>query len=62
MAKTFAVAVLIATVFCFSTLAQATDFFSVEGKVYCDTCRVQFETKISEPLAGINSLSQIFLC
>ncbi|KAE8723479.1 Alg9-like mannosyltransferase family isoform 1 [Hibiscus syriacus] len=26
--------------------------FIVEGKVYCDTCRVEFETRISEPLKG----------
>ncbi|XP_023886608.1 olee1-like protein [Quercus suber] len=55
MAKTCAVAALIATIFCFSpllNLAQATsETFFVEGKVYCDTCRVQFETKISQPLA-----------
>ncbi|KAK7857016.1 anther-specific protein lat52 [Quercus suber] len=60
MAKTCAVAALIATIFCFSpllNLAQATsETFFVEGKVYCDTCRVQFETKISQPLAGIYRL------
>ncbi|CAH9147599.1 unnamed protein product [Cuscuta epithymum] len=26
--------------------------FNVEGKVYCDTCRVQFETRISQDLPG----------
>ncbi|XP_019176533.1 PREDICTED: anther-specific protein LAT52-like [Ipomoea nil] len=26
--------------------------FTVEGRVYCDNCRVQFETKISESLKG----------
>lgn len=26
--------------------------FIVQGKVYCDTCNVQFMTKISEPIAG----------
>ncbi|OIS99019.1 anther-specific protein lat52 [Nicotiana attenuata] len=26
--------------------------FDVEGKVYCDTCRVQFETKLSENVEG----------
>lgn len=65
MAKTCAVAALIATIFCFSSflnLAQATsETFFVEGKVYCDTCRVQFETKISQPLAGNLSQKNVFL-
>ncbi|KAK8643738.1 hypothetical protein V6N13_013018 [Hibiscus sabdariffa] len=26
--------------------------FIVEGKVYCDTCRIEFETRLSEPLKG----------
>ncbi|KAK4344577.1 hypothetical protein RND71_034753 [Anisodus tanguticus] len=28
------------------------EVFDVEGKVYCDTCRVQFETKLSQNLEG----------
>ncbi|XP_019153884.1 PREDICTED: anther-specific protein LAT52-like [Ipomoea nil] len=27
--------------------------FTVRGKVYCDTCRVQFQTRISEYMAGV---------
>ncbi|KAK8647825.1 hypothetical protein V6N13_121552 [Hibiscus sabdariffa] len=26
--------------------------FVVIGRVYCDTCRVEFETKLSEPISG----------
>ncbi|GMJ13845.1 hypothetical protein like AT4G08685 [Hibiscus trionum] len=26
--------------------------FTVVGHVYCDTCRVEFETKISQPISG----------
>ncbi|CAN4117679.1 unnamed protein product [Withania somnifera] len=28
------------------------EVFDVEGKVYCDTCRIQFETRISENIEG----------
>ncbi|XP_059444764.1 anther-specific protein LAT52-like [Corylus avellana] len=55
MAQALAVAALFATIFCLSispSLAHNSDTFSVEGKVYCDTCQVMFETKISEPIAG----------
>ncbi|KAM7507333.1 hypothetical protein LguiA_017786 [Lonicera macranthoides] len=31
---------------------HAAERFIIEGKIYCDTCRVQFETRISEPLEG----------
>ncbi|TXG66849.1 hypothetical protein EZV62_008124 [Acer yangbiense] len=65
MAKTLStVAALIAiAALCFSTLvgvAQATERklvvdeqkLVVEGKVYCDTCRVKFETTLSEVVEG----------
>ncbi|KAB2032423.1 hypothetical protein ES319_D05G372400v1 [Gossypium barbadense] len=26
--------------------------YMVVGHVYCDTCRVEFETKLSEPISG----------
>ncbi|XP_011006522.1 PREDICTED: olee1-like protein [Populus euphratica] len=48
MAKSFTIA---AFVLCFSSLlisAYAADYLNVEGKVYCDPCRVEFQTKISE--------------
>ncbi|KAI3954069.1 hypothetical protein MKW98_017893 [Papaver atlanticum] len=28
------------------------DDFHVEGKIYCDTCRCGFETRVSEPIKG----------
>ncbi|KAL2340564.1 hypothetical protein Fmac_008504 [Flemingia macrophylla] len=36
----------------FLGLACAKDKFFVEGTVYCDTCRIQFLTKLSELLEG----------
>ncbi|KAK4798474.1 hypothetical protein SAY86_030800 [Trapa natans] len=47
--------VLLASTACFLTLlrtAQADSRFFVEGKVYCDTCRTQFVTRLSEYLDG----------
>lgn len=55
MAKTLGVTAVVLTVFCLCSLASATGTVSeifVEGKVYCDPCRVQFQTRISEPLEG----------
>ncbi|GMI83997.1 hypothetical protein like AT4G18596 [Hibiscus trionum] len=34
------------------SFALAAGKFNVVGKVYCDTCRVEFETKLSEPIPG----------
>ncbi|XVF88023.1 hypothetical protein PTKIN_Ptkin19aG0016100 [Pterospermum kingtungense] len=55
MAKASVVA-LISLAICLSSLLglayAAGDTFFVEGKVYCDTCRVEFETRISEPIKG----------
>ncbi|KAJ4821902.1 hypothetical protein Tsubulata_032190 [Turnera subulata] len=58
MAKSFAIAALVATALCFSSLlisanAKKSDTLFVEGRVYCDTCRVEFQTKLSEPLGGV---------
>ncbi|CAA2973020.1 anther-specific LAT52-like [Olea europaea subsp. europaea] len=38
----------------FATVAHchAPEVFDVEGYVYCDPCRVQFETKLSHKIAG----------
>jgi hypothetical protein len=55
MAKSFTIA---AFVLCFSSLlisAYAADYLNVEGKVYCDPCRVEFQTKISEGIPGKGS-------
>ncbi|XP_050228855.1 anther-specific protein LAT52-like [Mercurialis annua] len=52
MAKIFfTFAALVASALCFS-VAFAVDGIYVQGKVYCDVCRVEFETKISEPILG----------
>ncbi|XP_027338151.1 olee1-like protein [Abrus precatorius] len=47
--------IIIASALCFLSFlgsAYARDRFHVEGNVYCDTCRVQFLTRLSEPLEG----------
>lgn len=54
MAKSFEAVALVAAL-CFVSLvgfAQCNDYLTVQGKVYCDTCRVQFETKVTEYLPG----------
>ncbi|KAI0498144.1 hypothetical protein KFK09_021385 [Dendrobium nobile] len=33
-------------------LVSSSDNFSVQGRVYCDTCRVGFETNITEYVSG----------
>ncbi|MED6148688.1 hypothetical protein PIB30_055222 [Stylosanthes scabra] len=61
MAKHFAVVVAVLVVaFCFSSASAAAstseskfgfkNYFVVEGKIYCDPCRVEFETRLSRPL------------
>ncbi|CAN8290913.1 unnamed protein product [Cochlearia groenlandica] len=57
MAKIFIV--FLASALCFTTLlhfavADADDFdrFHIKGSVYCDTCRVQFITRLSKYLEG----------
>ncbi|CAK9151694.1 unnamed protein product [Ilex paraguariensis] len=56
--KTMAKAVaLVASALCFLALASLAQCheknqFHIEGKVYCDTCRVQFETRISDNIPG----------
>ncbi|KAJ6886756.1 hypothetical protein NC651_027188 [Populus alba x Populus x berolinensis] len=55
MAQCFTVAAFVATALCFSSVlisAYAADYLDVEGKVYCDTCRVEFQTKISDAIPG----------
>ncbi|KAL2483524.1 Pollen Ole e 1 allergen and extensin family protein [Forsythia ovata] len=50
-------AVALVSAFCilaFATVAHchATEVFDVEGDVYCDPCRVLFETKLSHKIGG----------
>ncbi|XP_010277041.1 PREDICTED: anther-specific protein LAT52 [Nelumbo nucifera] len=55
MAKCFQALPLLAAALCFLSLAgfvHCDEQFFVQGKVYCDTCRTQFETKLSEPISG----------
>ncbi|KAI9184920.1 hypothetical protein LWI28_002476 [Acer negundo] len=61
MVKTYSVAVLLvaAAALCMAALMNVAEArkekdtsLYVEGKVYCDTCRVQFVTPISEYIAG----------
>ncbi|XP_050368940.1 anther-specific protein LAT52-like [Argentina anserina] len=57
MAKTSVdVTAVVLTVLCLCYLANADGQkigkFFIEGKVYCDPCRVQFQTRISEPIDG----------
>ena len=57
----------LASALCFTTLlhfaaADADDFdrFHIKGSVYCDTCRVQFMTRLSKVLEGnLRTLSNI---
>ncbi|MED6148687.1 hypothetical protein PIB30_055221 [Stylosanthes scabra] len=68
MAKHFAVVVAVLVVaFCFSSALAAApapaatatsttpnkNYFVVQGKIYCDPCRVEFETRLSHPLSDI---------
>ncbi|KAL5836847.1 hypothetical protein ACOSQ3_014016 [Xanthoceras sorbifolium] len=59
MAKTYTVAALVATVaLCLAAIVgvahaeEKNDSLIVEGKIYCDTCRVQFKTSLSESIEG----------
>ncbi|XP_047964275.1 anther-specific protein LAT52-like [Salvia hispanica] len=36
----------------FATVARSYELFKVEGDVYCDPCRVQFQTPLSKKLSG----------
>lgn len=56
MARALIVVALFATAIslCLSSVlsSDASEHFFVEGKVYCDTCRVQFVTRVTEALPG----------
>lgn len=54
MAKNVSIVALVVALSCFCSLAYATTKTNlfVEGRVYCDPCRVQFETRLSVPLEG----------
>ncbi|XP_022720406.1 olee1-like protein [Durio zibethinus] len=57
MATSLKAVFFLASALCFLYLlgiahAEAPEHFFVEGKVYCDNCRVQFVTRISKYMAG----------
>ncbi|ONI12473.1 hypothetical protein PRUPE_4G167200 [Prunus persica] len=54
MAKNVSIVAFVVALSCFCSLAYATTKSNlfVEGRVYCDPCRVQFETRLSVPLEG----------
>lgn len=37
---------------CILAVATASEVFNVEGDIYCDPCRVQYETPLSKKLPG----------
>ncbi|TKY49163.1 Olee protein [Spatholobus suberectus] len=57
MEKSFAVVALFVSAFCFSSaLARNTPAvakFFVQGKIYCDPCHFEFESRLSFPLKGV---------
>ena len=52
MAKFSQAVVFIAAALCLLSVVHANNDFHVEGKIYCDTCRAGFETKVTEPIKG----------
>lgn len=51
MAKNYGVAALV-TALCLVGIAHCLERLTVEGPVYCDTCRVDFVTPLSYDLKG----------
>ncbi|KAF5742341.1 Olee1-like protein [Tripterygium wilfordii] len=55
MAKSLKVIIFLASAICLLSLlgiVNADPTFNVEGKVYCDTCRAQFLTRVSKFMKG----------
>ncbi|KAA8526765.1 hypothetical protein F0562_009006 [Nyssa sinensis] len=52
MAKTVALIAAALCVLALAGFAQCEEQFSVMGRVYCDTCRLQFVTRLSEFISG----------
>ncbi|KAL5081558.1 hypothetical protein RYX36_009979 [Vicia faba] len=60
MTRSFAIVVLIVSAFCFSSVlaarkvpADCREVFTVIGKIYCDPCHFEFESRLSKPLVGV---------
>ena len=48
-------AVAVVSALCFlalASLAHAQEAFTVKGRVYCDPCRVEFQTSLSKSIEG----------
>lgn len=64
MEKSLTVMALFVSAMCFSfALARKTpanESFVVKGKIYCDPCRFEIETRLSSPLAGNNHWTHFF--
>ncbi|XP_034698616.1 olee1-like protein [Vitis riparia] len=55
MARSLQAVILLATALCFLSFqasVRAEPHFFVKGQVYCDTCRIQFITRVSEYVPG----------
>ncbi|KAJ1441674.1 Allergen Ole e 1, conserved site [Sesbania bispinosa] len=65
MAKSFALVALIVSAFFFSSVlarrapTNNNEKFFVEGKVYCDPCRFQFESRLSHPLEDSSNVTYV---
>ncbi|KAG6397851.1 hypothetical protein SASPL_139301 [Salvia splendens] len=44
--------VCVLCILAFATVGRSYEVFKVEGDVYCDPCRVQFQTPLSKKLSG----------
>lgn len=55
MAKLFIVALCLLS--CLAGVALAMETFTIQGRVYCDTCRAGFETSATEYLQGMSQLA-----
>ncbi|KAK3012519.1 hypothetical protein RJ639_008005 [Escallonia herrerae] len=52
MAKAIALIVSALCILAIADFAHAHEQYHVQGQIYCDTCRVQFATRIAEPIEG----------
>lgn len=48
----FAFAIFISGLVGFAEGDEKEEEFTISGLAYCDTCRVEFQTKLSYPLSG----------
>lgn len=64
MAKSMKLVAVVATALCFTSLLSfalaAKDPKTVEGLVYCDSCRVKYKTELSDYIAGNSQLILVY--